>query len=128
MTEEEIKKIEDHLMLQYVTQPLELEDLISKVAATVAGRLLYAPNRTASFEFMGDVFVARCKEFSGHGKKQIYFVISNETTREMAGNKYIPFTLSCDVDNNFSVIDNYRAAIEGFLRHLLNRDKVEEIQ
>lgn len=128
MTDDEIRQIEQSLFNRYVTEPENLEQQVSSIAADAARQLTLSVDYTARFQFLGDLFIARCVK-SNKGRQQLLnFVISNETTRQLAGNKYIPFTMSCEIDNNFSESDNCKAAIECFLRHVAGKDRAEELE
>lgn len=128
MTEEEIKRVEDTLYNRYVTEPESLEKQYKSIAADAARQLMLSVDYTARFEFLGDLFIAKCVKSNKGQQKLLNFVISNESTRALAGNKYIPFTMSCEIDNNFSESDNYKAAIECFLRHVAGEDRAEELE
>lgn len=128
MTEEQIQRVEKELLDNYVNKPLAVEEQIQDIAKSVAGQLVFAPQRGLSyFNFLGDDFVVRSKEGFEGNKRQLYFVISNERTRAVAGNRYIPYQVNCEVDNDLSILENYKAAIEGFLRHLIGNDQATEV-
>ena len=128
MTEEQIQRAEKDLLAAYVDEPLELERQIQDTAKVVAGQFLFGPQQgLTKFNFLGNDFVIKAKEAFEHGKRILYFVISNERTRAAAGNRYIPYQMSCEIDNDLSISDNYRAAVEGFLRHVTGNDRAEEI-
>ena len=120
MNESDIKKIEQELLKQYVTEPINLENMISDTATKAARDIVFGKG-TATFEFLDSIFVARSRRTI----KGIFLVISNEKTRDMAGNKYIPYTMQCEIDNNFSLVENYKAAFETFLRHITGNDRPE---
>ena len=53
-------------------------------------------------------------------RRELIVVISNEQHREAAGDSYLPFSLCCELDNTLTLLENYKAVFEVFLRHLTN--------
>ena len=117
MTEEQISKVEQELLDKYITAPLSLEQQI-KDTATQAARNLVFGDGTAVFSFGDDNFVAKGKVVLKDSTREIVVAISNEQHREAAGNSYLPFSLCCELDNNFTLLENYKAVFEVFLRHI----------
>lgn len=125
MNEKDIQRIENELLNKYVTAPLDLEAEIESLSREVSNKLVLGTKESVSFQFLGDEFIIRAKVTMKNGRRTIIMVVSNETTRELAGNKYIPFTVESEVDNNFSTLENYKAIIEAFLKHVSNSERPE---
>ena len=125
MNEAQIDQIQQQLFQQYVTNPTDLEQEITSVAKDVARRIMLGTQDAVHFGFLGDPFIIRAKPTVQGNQRIIMMVISNEATRKIAGNKYVPFTVSSEIDNNFSLLENYEAIIETFLRHIAGTDKPE---
>lgn len=123
MDEEKIQQIEQQLYQQYVTAPQNLEQEIESTAQEVAGKLVYGINPTVDFSFLGDPFLVRAKRSVKGPKQVINLVISNEETRRIGGSHYVPFTVTAEVDNNFSMVENYKAIIIAFLNHVSNNER-----
>ena len=123
MDEERIQQIEQNLYQQYVTAPQNLEQEIESIAQEVAGKLVYGINPTVDFSFLGDPFLVRAKRLVNGSKQVINLVISNEETRRIGGSHYVPFTVTAEVDNNFSMVENYKAIIIAFLNHVSNNER-----
>ena len=114
-SDEELSRIQEDLTRQYISEPLTLEETIKETAERVAKDLAYGPEKS-SFEFLEEDYKAAVKR--DMFKKKIFVAISNETHRELAGNKYSPYMVDCDIDNNFSYYENMKAVVEAFLRHV----------
>lgn len=120
--------LQNALLKQYVVDPENLEKEIAEISALAAGQIIFSVNGTATFEFRENKFIARSRESIIGSKRCLQLVISNETTRSLVGNKYIPYTVSCEVDNDFSLLDNYKAVFSAFLRHLTGTDQAEVLE
>lgn len=124
MEEEKIQQIEQQLYKQYVTSPQNLEQEVETIAQEVAGKLVYGVNPVVSFSFLGDPFLVRAKRtINLHNKQIINLVISNEETRRIGGSHYVPFTITAELDNSFSMVENYKAIIIAFLNHVSNNER-----
>lgn len=123
------KELEKSLFDKYVTKPVELNEEIESTARNVAN-LLAVKNDGVKFEFQGNEFVVRQRTnwYDLGTAKSINLAISNEATRSRAGNKYIPYTVSVEVDNKFTLRENYEAVIEAFLRHITDTERPEVIE
>lgn len=128
MDEAQIQSIEQSLLRQYVTAPLSLEDEIKALSKDVSGKLLLGVTGTADFQFLGDPFIARAKRSIQGNKQIINMVISNEETRRIGGSHYVPFTVSAEIDNSFTLSENYEAIIQAFLRHVSNTEIPEVLE
>lgn len=124
LEEEKIQQIEQQLYKQYVTSPQNLEQEIETIAQEVAGKLVYGVNPVVSFSFLGDPFLVRAKRVINlYNKQTINLVISNEETRRIGGSHYVPFTITAELDNSFSMVENYKAIIIAFLNHVSNNER-----
>jgi hypothetical protein len=121
--EEEIQRVEQQLYQQYVTAPNDLEQTIETIAQLVAGKLVYGVNPVVDFTFLGDPFLVRSKRSITNGTHTINMVISNEETRKIGGSHYVPFTVTAEVDNSLTLLENYKAIIETFLKHVSNTER-----
>ena len=97
---------------KYITEPLNLELEIEEIARDAARQMTYKDK--AEFNFLEEDYTARGLI---RGRK-IFLAISNETHREKAMGDYVPYTVDCDIDNNFTMVENYRAIFAGFLKHV----------
>ena len=111
------------MMKQYVDEPLELEQQITDTAKQVAMRLHLGVKPMAEFEFLGDHFIVKAKQGFKDGKNTIFMVITNQTTMDIDPNRYVPFTVESYIDNEFSLLENYTAIMETFLKHISNTDR-----
>ena len=129
MDESQIQRVEQELLRQYVTAPLSLEEEIKSLSKEISGKLVLGASGTVNFEFLGDPFIARANRIINSGNKQVInLVISNEETRRIAGSHYVPFTVSAEVDNSFSLLENYEAIFQTFLKHVSNTERPEVLE
>lgn len=122
-----LEEIHESLWQHYVTDPETFEKEISEIARSLATQLL-SGKKTVSFQQSDNVFIAKAIEDYKGFKKVLRLVISNESSRKIAGNSYIPFTVEAEMDNNLSALENYTAVFEAFLRHISGAVQVEEIE
>ena len=123
MEEQKINEIYSNMMKQYVDEPLELEQQITDTAKQVAMRLHLGVKPMAEFEFLGDHFIVKAKQGFKDGKNTIFMVITNQTTMDIDPNRYVPFTVESYIDNEFSLLENYTAIMETFLKHISNTER-----
>lgn len=62
-----------------------------------------------------------------NGKKGINIVVADMVKFKLLREKYIPYQVTVEIDNNFSEVENLRAAVEAFFRHVTNLAQPEEI-
>lgn len=117
MTNEDLQNIHNNLYEKYIIDPENLEKEISEVADIAATRVTRGYG-VISFQFKDNTFIARLAEDLKGFRRVIQLVVSNENSRAIAGNRYIPYTVEAEVDNNLSAKENYRTVFEAFLRHV----------
>lgn len=127
MTDEKLQEIHDNLWEHYILDPENLEKEISEIADSAARQIVLGKNIT-TFQFGDNVFVARLTEDIKGFQRVIRVVISNERSRETAGNRYIPYTVEAEIDNRFSALENYRSVFEAFLRHICGAVQPEVLE
>lgn len=115
-TEEQIQAIQAQLMKQYVDDPLELDSEILSTAEKVSKELM--DQQVSKFEFQDTVYEARSRFKQAGNKQIIYVVFANIVKYKLAGEKYIPYTASCEIDTNYTYEDNLKTIITAFLEHL----------
>lgn len=127
MTEQELQRVHDNLYELYITDPENLEKEISSVANNAARQALLS-NGAVKFQFQDNLFVAHLTEDIKGFKRVIRLVVSNEESRRIAGNRYIPYTVEAEIDNNMSVLENYCTVFEAFLRHVCGAVQPEVLE
>lgn len=113
----DLEQIHTDLYDKYIIEPENLEKEITTIAEDAATQAFLGKD-TITFRFCDNTFVARLTEDIKKFSRVIRVVISNENSRQIAGNRYIPYTLEVEVDNNLSAKENYRTVFEAFLRHV----------
>lgn len=122
-----LEKIYEDLYDRYIVDPDNLEKEIAAVASDAANQVFLGRD-TITFQFCDNVFVARLTEDIKRFSRVIRVVISNESSRQIAGDRYIPYTLEAEIDNNLSARENYRTIFEAFLRHVCGAIKPEVLE
>lgn len=122
-----LDKIYENLYDKYIVDPENLEKEISAVASDAVNQVFLGKD-TISFQFCDNVFIARLIEDIKGFSRVIRVVISNEGSRQIAGDRYIPYTLEAEIDNNLSARENYRTIFEAFLRHVCGAVKPEVLE
>lgn len=122
-----LEEIHNNLWQHYVIDPETFEREISETARNSAIQLL-SGKRIVSFQQGDNIFIAKAIEDYKGFKKVLRLVISNEQSRKIAGNSYLPFTVEAEMDNDLSALENYTAVFEAFLRHVSGAIQAEEIE
>lgn len=122
-----LEKIYEDLYDRYIADPDNLEKEISAVAGDAANQVFLGRD-TITFQFCDNVFIARLTEDIKRFSRVIRVVISNESSRQIAGDRYVPYTLEAEIDNNLSARENYRTIFEAFLRHVCGAIKPEVLE
>lgn len=122
-----LEEIHQSLWQHYVVDSEAFEKEILEIARNSAVQLL-SGKKTVSFQQGDNVFIAKASETYKGFKKVLRLVISNEQSRKIAGNSYMPFTVEAEMDNNLSALENYTAVFEAFLRHISGAVQAEEIE
>lgn len=127
MTEQDLQKVHNDLYDLYITDPENLEKEINAIASIAAKQALLN-NGTITFQFQDNTFVARLTEDIKGFLRVIRLVVSNEESRKIAGNRYIPYTIEAEINNDMSAFENYCTVFEAFLRHICGAIRPEVLE
>lgn len=58
----------------------------------------------------------------------IIMIASDVLKHKIAGNNYIPYTINCPIEPKFTMEQNLKATVEGFIRHRLGKVKPEMLE
>lgn len=124
MDDKQLERIQEDLLAQ-VNAPLELEQRIKDISSKVAFDL-YA-SKKALIEFEDTQYLFKSRNILLNEKKGINIVVADMVKFKLLREKYIPYQVTVEIDNNFSEVENLKAAVEAFFRHVTNLVQPEEI-
>lgn len=119
---------------------LDAEEEVLKSAEAIANSLLSVPKVKAEID--GRAFLITMKIQPLLVKKihvtnkdvievpedHIILVIADINKYNLSGGKYMPFTAKGKVDKNYSLRDNIKTVVEGFIRHVTGLIKPEILE
>ena len=118
MTDEQLQELQDKIMHETIDVPEQLEAMIQDTAEKVARDLTLKASQVARAEFDDEVYTFKAMKRTIDFKQVVHMVIVNEEHRREGGNIYRPYTATAEIDNSFSYMDNMKAIVETFLRHI----------
>lgn len=124
MNDKQLEKLQEDLLAQ-VNAPLELEQRIKDISNKVAFDLY--TSKKALIEFEDTQYLFKNRNILLNEKKGINIVVADMVKFQLLKEKYIPYQVTIEIDNNFSELENLKAAIEAFFRHITNQTQPEEI-
>ena len=127
ISDEQLAALQERIMQETIDAPAELENLIVETAERVASEIALK-NGTSRMEFQDEVYTFKAVKKIVSFKEIIYMVVVNEEHRKMGGNRYRPYTVTVEVDNSFSYLENLQATVETFLRHITGTVAAQELE
>lgn len=128
MTDQELNALQEKIEQDTFDIPEELEALIKDTSEKVARELAFKSNSQTRAEFQDEVFIFSAKKVIRGFKQVIFFAIANENHYKAVGSKYRPYTVTLEVDNSFDYVDNLKAGVESFLRHISGAIMPQELE
>jgi len=116
-----IAEIQQSLENQFINAPLMEDEEIKEASSVVARDLLFKTDNTARIEFQENTYTFKFKSVVKDFKEFILMFVINEETKAMAdkaNQPYRPYMLSVEVTNSMDKIENLRAVVETFFRHI----------
>lgn len=126
LTDEQLAVIQEQMTHDVIDVPEELEELITDTAERVAREIALKDGKS-TIDFQEEIYTFKAMKRVVSFKELIYMVVVNEEHRKMGGNKYRPYTVTAEVDNNFSYMENLQAMVETFLRHITGMVTAQEL-
>ena len=111
MTDEQLNKIQQDLLKQ-IDKPLQLENLIKDTADKIARSLSTVGKAKIDFQDRTYMFRAR------HTDTTIILIIADELKFKILGEKYRPYFVKGEIQNNLTYQENLRAVCEAYFRHI----------
>lgn len=127
ISDEQLAALQERIMQETIDAPAELENLIVETAERVASEIALK-NGTSRMEFQDEVYTFKAVKKIVSFKEIIYMVVVNEAHRKMGGSRYRPYTVTVEVDNSFSYLENLQATVETFLRHITGTVAAQELE
>lgn len=125
MKEEEIQRIQNELLKSFDKEQ-QMEEMVENLSGEIAAKLVLENKATAEVNGLEYMFAYR---FINKGKKQfIYMTVANLNKYRLLQEKYVPYTVTAEIDNDFTLKENLKATVEAYLRHILDMVKAEEIK
>lgn len=132
MTElEELNALQEE-MLRNIDDEVKLEQEITEMAAKIAHDMAKKGNK-ALFQWNGVTYQANaaCRTMMQGKipKKVVVMVIADTVKLRILQKKYIPYTVTAEIDNTFDWETNLRTLMEAWFRHisgLVNKNVGEE--
>jgi hypothetical protein len=126
MTDEQIQRIQDEIMSS-IQSETDIEDTIKNTAREIAARLTF--NDKISSEFIDTLYMFKYRKIILPGAKQgIMMLIANMVKYQQFKEKYRPYTVTVEIDNNFTFRENLQAVLEAFFRHMTGRTQAEMLE
>lgn len=126
MKDEQLKRIQNELIKEIDTEA-KIEAEIKDSAEYAASNLALGPK--VNIDINGKPYMLAYKVIDRpNGGRKIYMLATNLTLYQIMPKKYVPYTINVDVDDNYSMKDNLKAAVEAFIRHVTGRIKPDVLE
>jgi hypothetical protein len=122
--ESKLQQIQDELMKE-LDKEQQLENHINISSEQIAAHLTL--NSKCKAEINNTPYIFAYKLLQAKGKRIIYIVISNIIKYELAQSKYIPFSATAEVNEQYSLKDNLKTVVEAFIRHITGTVKPDTV-
>jgi hypothetical protein len=126
MNDKQLEQIQNELM-KNLDDESRLEDHIKQSSETIASYLM--GHEACNIDINNIPFRIKYKLLDmKNGNKLIYMLAANMTKYRITPEKYVPFSISANVDEQYSLQDNLKAVAEGFVRHITGRIKPDMLE
>ncbi|MED1125231.1 hypothetical protein [Bacillus atrophaeus] len=124
MKESDIQRIQDEIM-SGMNKEQAAEEMVKNLSEEIAAKLVLDNRTTAEVEDTEYMFAY--KTISQGKRKGIFMTVANMNKYRIVQEKYKPYTVTAEFDNNFTLRENLQAVVEAYLRHILDMVKAEEL-
>lgn len=125
MNEQKLKQIEQELM-NGINKENDLEAYVVSTSKDIANLLTNKNKVVVDIKGKDHIFAYNV-QLGQKGKRYLYLVVADQSKFKLLQQQYKPWTVTAEVDNDFSMYDNLQSIIEAFLRHKFDIVKVGEI-
>lgn len=124
MNEQALQKMQDELM-QAMNKEDNLDEFIDVTAKDLAEKMMNgAP---VKMEIEGRPLTFKHREYEQKGQKKLFMTVASEFMYQVGKEKYKPYFVDVEINNEMSAQENLTAVVEAFLRHILGAVKAEEL-
>lgn len=124
MNDEQLEQIQNNLIQEFEA-PIKLEKEILELADKISLDL-YKSNKSL-IEYNDIKYFFKSRKVNICNKKGIELVVADMDKFKLLYNKYQPYHVTAEIDNNLSDLENYKAIVEAFFRHITGLIKPEEL-
>lgn len=124
MNEKELKRIEEEL-LRGLNKEEEAENTVKELSEQIAAKLVMQNKTTAEIEDKEYAFAYR--QITVGKNKGIFMIVADVAKYKILQEKYVPYTVTAEIDNDFTLRENLESIVEAYLRHILDMVKAEEL-
>lgn len=129
---DELTQLQEKMFHDAITAPEEQEQLILDTAKYVAQKLFFQPSQEVRVEFLDHKYAFMATHKVVDFKQIIWMVVMdmNETVEDKTLHCTRPrtFNVQAEVDNDLSMMENYRSCVSAFLRHQVGDYLPEELE
>lgn len=123
MDDKQLKKIQDEIMGSLNADD-KADEEIKNLSEEIAAKLTLEQKTKVFIEEREYTFAYKMIE----GKKRMIIMFVADTVKyNIVGNKYAPYTVKAEIDNDFTMRENLQSVVEAFIRHKLDRVKAQEV-
>lgn len=131
MNDAQLARIQDEIMGS-VNKSVDLDSLIEDTSANVAVSLAYK-NKSIDIEFQNEDNEIRVLSFSARmvttpAFKRIIIMTVVDVEKSTKANFYRPFTITAEIDHNYTQYESMKLVVNRFLRHFCGCPIADEIQ
>lgn len=124
MNEDKLKKIQDEIM-QGMNKEASQEEMVRNLSREIGGKLALQKKTSAQIEEREFFFAY--KDINYQGRQGLMMTVADMFKFKIAQEKYTPYSVTAEIDNNFTMEENLTSVVEAFLRHKLDIVKAGEI-
>lgn len=125
MNEEKLQQIQDEI-LREMDKETNKEATIVSMAREIGSQLSLGGSVKQDVE--GKEFIFSYKQYTGKkGEQKLFMTVANPFMFEVGRDRYKPYMVDVEIDNDLTMRENLIAVVEAFLRHVFNMVKAEEL-
>lgn len=122
--EKQLKKIEEELLKQ-MDQSIHDEEHLIERSKEIGAKLSLSPSTKEEID--GKVYTFSYRTMDTHAGKSIFMMVADEFKYQIALDKYKPYMINAEINNDLSLKENLTAIVESFLRHVFDMVVAEEL-
>ena len=124
MDEKKLQQIQDEI-LKSMNKEEVMEQQIETLSKEIAAKLIFGD--IVKEEIEGRPLTFKYRQYQAGGKDKLFMTVASEFMYQMGQEKYKPYMVDVEIDNEMDLQHNLSATVEAFLRHILGIVKAEEL-